>query len=101
MKEQCMRMFKVIAPGNSNQWIPISRRIGVAGAILGNAAFQMTNVAESAGDFFTRNFPIQAPYFPTESVLLPWHDEYWSSTDGMTFTSSSIAEEADRIAALD
>jgi hypothetical protein len=43
-----MRMFKVIVPANSNQWIPISRRIGVAGAILGNAAFQMTNVAESA-----------------------------------------------------
>jgi len=59
MKEQRMRMFKVIVPANSNQWIPISRRIGVAGAILGNAAFQMTNVAESAGDFFTGIFPIQ------------------------------------------
>jgi len=44
-----MRMFKVVAPGNSNQWIPLSTRIGVAGAILRDAAFQMTNVAESAG----------------------------------------------------
>ena len=44
-----MRMLKVVAPGNSNQWIPLSTRIGVAGAILRDAAFQMTNVAESAG----------------------------------------------------
>jgi hypothetical protein len=71
------------------------------GAIFGNAVFQMTNFAESAGDFSTGNFPVQAPYFPTESVLLPWHDEYWSSTDARTFTFSSIAEKADRIAALD
>ena len=94
-----MRAFKIIEPGELNLWIQISERIGVAaGPILKNAAFELAILADSAADFFRGLFPSQAPYFPEEYIFLPWHDEYWASTDGVRFTPSSIGDEAGSIA---
>jgi hypothetical protein len=99
MEKQELKPFQFIEPGAIDQWTRVSQRIGLAGAILRDAAFGLTQLAESADDFFRGGFPIQAPYFPSESISLPWHAEYWSITDGRTFKPRPIAEEVTRIAA--
>jgi hypothetical protein len=99
MEKQELKLFQFIEPGAPDQWTLVSQRIGLAGAILRDAAFGLTELAQSADDFFRGGFPIQAPYFPDESILLPWHVEYWSTTDDRNFKPRPIAEEVTRIAA--
>jgi hypothetical protein len=99
MKKQERELFQFIEPGALNKWPPILERIGLAEPILRGAAFGLTQLAESADDFFRGSFPIQAPYSPNDSIPLPWYDEYWSSTDGRTLKPLPIAEEIIRIAA--
>jgi hypothetical protein len=99
MEKQELKLFQFIEPGAMNKWTRVSQSIGLAGAILRGAAFGLTQLAESADDFFRGGFPIDAPYFLIESILLPWHVEYWSTTDGRTFKPRPITEEVTRIAA--
>jgi hypothetical protein len=62
MEKQELKLFQFIKPGAMNKWTRVSQRIGLAGAILRDAAFGLTQLAESADDFFRGGFPIEAPF---------------------------------------